>query len=128
MSSIQTTSDGSQPREWSISNRTLIVSAGSKRALAVLNGRDPLVLPPGSVLQFGDPLGELVVTRVRVIVGEGGGVVCVEAEPEPGRYRASAGPDRPAERPGHLRPVPSQPPRWSRVRPGKADGWPGTRL
>jgi hypothetical protein len=118
MTSIPTTSGGHQPREWSISNRTLIVSAGSKRALAVLNGCEPLLLPPGSVLQFGDPLGELVVTRVRVIVGEDGGIVCLEAEPEPGRYRGSAGPDRPAERPGHLRPVPSQPPRWSRVRPG----------
>jgi len=119
MTSIQTTtSDDSQPREWSISNRTLIVSAGSNEALAVLNGREPLLLPPGSVLQFGHPLGELVVTRVRVIVGEGAGIVCVEAEPEPGRYRASSGPGRPAERPGHLRPVPSQPPKWSRVRPG----------
>jgi len=91
MTSIQTTtSNDSQPREWSISNRTLIVSAGSNQALAVLNGREPLLLPPGSVLQFGHPLGELVVTRVRVIVGEGAGIVCVEAEPEPGRYRASS--------------------------------------
>ena len=71
----------------SISNRTLIVSADSKRVLAVLNGRDPLLLPLGSVLQFGHPLGELVVTRVRVIVSEGGGIVCVETEPEPGRRR-----------------------------------------
>ena len=118
MTSIPTTSDGGQPREWSISNRTLIVSAGSKRMLAVLTGRDPLLLPPGSVLQFDDPPGELVVTRVCFIVGEDGGIVCVEAEPELGRYRASAGLDRPAERPGHLRPVPSQPPQWSRVRPG----------
>lgn len=119
MTSIQTTtSDDSQPREWSISNRTLVVSAGSNEALAVLNGREPLLLPPGSVLQFGHPLGEFVVTRVRVIVGEGAGVVCVEAEPEPGRYRASPGSGRPAQRPGHLRPVPSQPPQWSRVRPG----------
>ena len=118
MTSIPTTSDGSQPRQWSISNRTLIVSVGGKRVLAVLNGRDPLLLPPGSVLQFGGTLGELVVTVVRVIVGEEGGVVCVETEPEPRHYRASAGPARPAERPGHLRPVSGQPPRWSRVRPG----------
>lgn len=118
MTSIQTTSDGSQPREWNISNQTLIVRAGSNQALAVLNGREALLLPPGSVLQFGEPLGELVVTRVRVIVGESGGVVCVEAEPEPGRHRASAGPGRPAERMGHLRLVPSRPVQWSPVRPG----------
>jgi len=117
MTSIPTTSDASQPRQWSISNRTIVVSADSKRVLAVLNGRDPLLLPPGSVLQFGDPLGELVVTRVGVIVGEDGGVVCVEAEPQPGHYRASAGPGRRAERPGYLRPVPSQTPWWSLVRP-----------
>jgi hypothetical protein len=117
MTSIPTTSDGSQPRQWSMSNRTVIVSAESKRVLAVLNGRDPLLLPPGSVLRFGDPLGELVVTKVGVIVGEDGGVVCVEAEPEPGHYRAPAGPGRRAERPGHLRPVPSQPPWWSRMGP-----------
>lgn len=117
MTSIPTTSDDSQ-REWSISDRTLIVSSGSKRALAVLNGREPLLLPPGSVLQFGDPLGELVVTGVRVIVGEGGGVVCVEAEWEPGRHRVSAGPGRSAGKPGYLRPVPGQPPRWRGIRPG----------
>ena len=29
MTSIPTTSDGSQPREWSINNRTLILSAGA---------------------------------------------------------------------------------------------------
>ncbi|MGH3198160.1 MAG: hypothetical protein ACRDOH_13995 [Streptosporangiaceae bacterium] len=120
MTDIPTTSDDSQPREWSISNRTLIVSAGSKRVLAVLTGHDPLLLSPGSVLQFDDPLGELVVTRVRVIVGEGGGTACAEAEPvpKPGHYHASAAPDRPVEQPGHLRSVLSQPPRWSRVRPG----------
>jgi len=117
MTSIQTTSDPSQPREWSISNQTLIVSAGSNRALAVLNGRAPLLLPPGSVLEFGDPLGELMVTGVRVIVGGDGGVVCIEAEPEV-RYRATAGPGRPAERPGYLQPVPAQTPRRNRVRPG----------
>lgn len=118
MTSIQTTSDGTQPREWDVSSQTLIVCAGSNRALAVLNGREPLLLPPGTVLQFGGPPGELVVTGIRVIVGESGGIVCVEAEPESGRYRASAAPSRPAERMGHLRPVPSQPLRWSPVRPG----------
>ncbi len=119
MTSIPITSDDSQPREWSISNRTLVLSAGSKRALAVLNGRGPLLLPPGSVLQFEDPLGELVVTRVRVVVGEGGGVVCAEAEPaKPGHYCASEARGHRAERPGHLRPVPSQAPWWSQVRPG----------
>ena len=59
MTGIPSTRDDDQPREWSISNQTLIVSAGSQRVLAVLSGRDPLLLPPGSVLQFGDPLGEL---------------------------------------------------------------------
>lgn len=54
MTSIPATGDGSQPREWSISNRTLILSAGSRLVLAVLNGQDPLLLPPGSVLQFDD--------------------------------------------------------------------------
>lgn len=117
MTSIPTTSDGSQPREWSISNRTLILSAASKQVLGVLNGPGSLLLPPGSVLQFGEPLGDLVVTRVRVIVGEGGGIVCAEAEPER-RHRASAGPSAPLERPGFLRPVPGESPRWSRVRPG----------
>lgn len=118
MTPIPTTSDGSQPREWSISDQTLVLRSGSKQVLAVLNGRDPLLLPPGSVLEFDSPLGEFVVTRVRVILGEGGGIMCVEAEPETEYYRASSGPGRPAERQGHLRPVPSQPPRWSRVRPG----------
>jgi hypothetical protein len=120
MTSIPITGYDSQPREWSIGNRTLIVSAGSKRALAVLNGSDPLLLPPGTVLQFDDPPGELVVTRLRVILGEGGGIVCAEAEPapEPGHYRASAAPGHPARRPAHLRPVPSQRPWWSPVRPG----------
>ena len=60
------------------------VNAGSKRVLwAVLNGCDPLLLPPGSVLQFGEPLGGLVVTRVRVIVGEGGATVRAEAGSAP---------------------------------------------
>ena len=110
MTSIPATSEVSQPPQWSISNKTIIVSAGSKRVLAVLNGRDPLLLPPGSVLQFGDPLGELVVTRLGVIAGEDGVAVCVEAEPQPGRYRAPAGPGRRAGRPGYLRPAPSQTP------------------
>jgi hypothetical protein len=73
MTVIPAASGGTQPREWSVSNRTLVVSADSKRVLAVLNGRDPLLLPPGSVLQLGDPPGELVVTRIRVMVSEGGG-------------------------------------------------------
>ncbi len=104
MTGIPTTSDGGHPREWSISNRTLILGSGNKPVLAVLTGRDPLLLSPGTVLQFDDPPGELVVTKVRVIVGEGGGTVCAEAEPmpKPMHYRTSAAPDRPAERPGHL--------------------------
>ena len=120
MTGIPTTSDDSQPRESSISKQTIILSAGSKQVLAIMNGCDPLLLPPGTVLQFDDPLGELVVTGIRVILGEGSGTVCVEAEPapKPAPHRTSAAPDGPAERQGHLRPVPSQPPRWSRVRPG----------
>jgi hypothetical protein len=113
-----TTSDGSQPRQWNISNQTFIISASSRRVLAILNGCDPLLLQPGSVLQFGDPHGELVVTRVGVIAGEDDGVVCVEVEPQPGYNRASAGPGHPAERPRHLRLVPGQPPRSGRRRPG----------
>jgi hypothetical protein len=120
MTGIPNAGDGSQLREWSVSNRTLILSAGSEQVLAVLTGREPLLLPPGTVLQFDDPPGELVVTSVRVILGEGGGTVCAEAEPtpEPKHSRTSSGPGGPAERPGYLRPVPSQPSRWSRVRPG----------
>lgn len=67
MTSIPTMSDGTQPRQWGITNQTLIVSASAKRVLAVLNGREPLVLPPGSVLHLGDPLGALVVTKVSVM-------------------------------------------------------------
>jgi hypothetical protein len=119
MTGSPATSDDSGSREWSVSNRTLVVSADTKRVLAILKGRDPLLLPPGSVLQFGDPLGELVVTRVRVMVGEGGGIVCAESEPMPKpHYRASAAPSDPAERPGRLHAVPSRPPRWRQVRPG----------
>lgn len=120
MSGVPTSDGGSQPLEWSISNHTLILSAGSKQVLAVLTGREPLLLPPGTVLQFDDPPGELVVTSVRVIPGEGGGTVCAEAEPmpKPVHYRTSAASDGPAERPGYLRPVLDQPPRWNRVRPG----------
>lgn len=107
MTSIPIVSDGPQPRQSSISDQTLVVSPGGTRVLAVLNGRGPLVLPPGSVLQLGDPLGQFVVTKVGVIVGAEGGVVCVEAEPEHRHYRASPDPDHPAQRHGHLRPVPN---------------------
>jgi hypothetical protein len=119
MTSSPITSDDRQPREWSIAGRTLILSAADHRALAVLNGGDPLLLPPGSVLRFGDPPGELVVTRIRVILGEDGAVVCAETEPAPKAdlRRSSAAPARPAPPPGHLRPVPAQIP-WSQVRPG----------
>jgi hypothetical protein len=46
MTSIPTISDGSQPRQWSISNRTLVVSAGGERVLAVLNGRESCASRP----------------------------------------------------------------------------------
>jgi hypothetical protein len=120
MTSIPDTSDDSSPQEWSIGNRTLILSAGSQRPLAVLNGRYPLLLSPGSMLQLDDPPEELVVTKLRLILGDGGGVVCAEVEPaaQPERYRASAAPSRQAEPPRHLRSAPGQLPRWSRVRPG----------
>jgi hypothetical protein len=120
MTSSPVASTDGQPREWSIANRTLVVSADSKRALAVLNTRYPLLLPPGTVLQFDGPPGELVVTRIRVVADRDGGIVCAEVEPAPGggRDRTSAVPGHPAVRPGHLRPVPSPAPWWSSVRPG----------
>ena len=116
MTSTPDISDDSPPREWSIGTRTLILSAGRERPLAVLNGCYPLLLPPGSVLQLDDAPWELVVTKLRLILGDGDGIVCAEAEPA--RFRASAAPSQQAEPPRHLRPAPGQPPRWSRVRPG----------
>lgn len=104
MTSIPATGDASQPREWSISNRSLILSAGSRRVLAVLNGQDPLLLPPGSVLQFDDPPGELVVTGIRVVAGDGGGIVCLETEPKPRRHRGARG--------DYGRPAASRPASW----------------
>ncbi len=120
MTSSPITSDDRHPREWGIGNRTLILSARSQRALAVLNGPGPLLLPPGSVLQFDGPPGELVVTAIRVILGEGGAIVCAEAEPapKPDVRRASPAPGRLPGRTGQLRLVPDQTPWWSQVRPG----------
>lgn len=120
MTTIPIPNGDGQPRECAISNQTLIVSAGTGKALAVLNAPGPLLLPPGSVLQFDGPPGELVVTSIRVIAGHDGGIVCAEAEPAstPARYRGSPPPGRSSERPGHLRPAPDQPPRWTAVRPG----------
>jgi len=77
-------SDRAGPREWSIGNRTLIVSAGQRRPLAVLSARYPLLLPPGSVLQFDDGLDDQRVVGVRVIAGQGRGIVCLEVEPVAG--------------------------------------------
>lgn len=110
-------------RGWPVSRRSRGSGARYLHAVTiavpgVLNGREPLLLPPGSVLQFGDPLGQLVVTKVGVIVGEEGGVVCVEAEPEPGQYPVLSRLDHPTQRAGYLRPVPSQLPQSSGVRPG----------
>lgn len=118
MVSIPATNYGSHPREWSISNRTLILSAGSKQVLAVLNGHQPLLLPPGAVFQVNDPPGELVVTGVRIVAGDGGGIVCLEAEPGPGTRHSSTAPGRPGERSRYLQPVPTQTPWWSPIRPG----------
>jgi hypothetical protein len=112
MTSSPVASTDGQPREWSIGNRTLIVRTGSRRALAVLNTGCPLLLPPGTVLQFDGPPGELVVTGIRVVAGRDGGIVCAEVEPAPGggRSHTTVVPGRPAGQPGHLRPVPSQGP------------------
>jgi hypothetical protein len=120
MTSSPVASTDGQPREWSIGNRTLIVRAGSKRALAVLNTGYPLLLPPGTVLQFDGPPGEVVVTGIRVVAGRDGGIVCAEVEPAPGgeRYHTSVTSGHPAGGLGHLRPVPTRTPRWSTVRPG----------
>jgi hypothetical protein len=120
MTSIPIARDRSQARERSISNQTLILSAGSKQVLAILNARYPLMFPPGSVLQFDGPPGELVVTRVGVTVGEASGIVWAEAEPvaKPVYNLASAAHDIPAEQPGRLRSASGGLTRWSRVRPG----------
>jgi hypothetical protein len=110
MTSSPVASTDGRPREWSIGNRTLIIRADSKRALAVLNTSYPLLLPPGSVLQFDDPPGEMVVTRIRIVAARNGGIVCAEVEPAPGggRYHTSVMLGHPAGRPGHLRPVPTR--------------------
>jgi hypothetical protein len=120
MTSSPMTSDDRQPHEWNIGNRTLILSADSHRALAVLNRCDPLLLPPGSVLQFDDPPGELVVTRIRVILGEGGAIVCVAAEPAPRPVPIALRQPQaaPQSGPGTCGRYPSQTPWWSQVRPG----------
>ncbi|MDQ2815712.1 MAG: hypothetical protein M3Z75_28675 [Actinomycetota bacterium] len=120
MTSNPADSTHGQPREWSIGTRTLIVSAGSKQALAVLTSDYPLLLPPGTLLQFDGPPGELVVTGIRVVAGRDGGIVCADVEPASVRERrhTSAVPGHPAGRPGHLRPVPTQTPWWSSIRPG----------
>jgi len=55
MTSTPVVGDDRPSREWSIAHRTLSLSTGSHGPLAVLNGRHPLLLPPGSVLQVDDP-------------------------------------------------------------------------
>lgn len=117
MTGIPIASDDGQSREWNIGHRTLILSASGNR---VLDTHYPL-LPAGSVLQLDGPPGEVVVTGIRVILGEATGIVCAEAGPAPRlEYR------RAAAAAGHLadrREVPapgidSLPPRLTRVRPG----------
>jgi hypothetical protein len=99
-----------QPREWNIGSRTLIVSATTKRALAVLNAPSPLLLPPGSIVQFDGQPAELVVTGVRVIAGRLGGIVCAEVEPlSPGAHDRRPAPKPRSQRPRQLRPVPGPP-------------------
>jgi len=98
-----------QPREWNIGNRTMIVSADTKRALAVLNAEHALLLPPGAIVQFDGQPGEFVVTGIRVIAGRLGGIVCAEVVPAPPRESESNPPPR--RRPAryrHLRPAPSE--------------------
>ena len=82
-------------------NRTLIVSATSRRALPVLNAQYPLLLPPGTIVQFDGQPGEFVVTGTRVIAGRLGGIVCAEVEPVEHNWRPSAKP--PPQRSRHLR-------------------------
>lgn len=104
-----------QPREWNIGNRTLIVSASSKRALAVLNAPCPLLLLPGTIVQFDGQPGELVVTGVRVIAGRLGGMVCAEVEPVlPAEQNGNSPSELRPERPRHLRSESSEPRRHRR--------------
>ncbi|MGH3198157.1 MAG: hypothetical protein ACRDNT_20075 [Streptosporangiaceae bacterium] len=56
-----------KPREWDIGNRTLIISAGQRHALGVLNARYPLLLPVRSVLEFDDVLDDQRIAGVGVI-------------------------------------------------------------
>jgi hypothetical protein len=99
-----------QPREWNIGNRTLIVSASSKRALAVLTAPSPLLLVPGTIVQFDGQPDELVVTGVRVIAGRLGGIICAEVEPVLPAEHDRNPPSKPRpERPRHLRSASSQP-------------------
>ncbi|HEY5358833.1 MAG TPA: hypothetical protein VIJ82_14345 [Streptosporangiaceae bacterium] len=58
--------------------------------LAVLNARYPLLLPPGSVLQFDDALDDQQVVGLRVIAGQGGGIACVEVDPAAATRRRPA--------------------------------------
>lgn len=119
MTGIMMGSGDVQSREWNIDHRTLVLSASGNRVLATLNTRYPLLLPAGSVLQFDGPPGALVVTGVRVIFGEGTGIVCAEAEPAPAleQHRAAAAGEFPAD--GRAVPAPDGlSPRWHRIRPG----------
>lgn len=121
MTGIPIASDDSQSREWSIDHTTLILSAGGNRVRATLNMRYPLLLPAGSVLQSDDPPGELMVTGIRVILGEATGIVCAGAEPAPKleHHRATTAGGHLADRRGVPTPgIDSLPPRWSRERPG----------
>ena len=121
MTGIPIASDDVQSRQWSIDHRTLVLSARGNRVLAILNTHYPLLLPAGSVLQFDEPPGELVVTGIRVILGEATGIVCAEAEPALAleHHRAAAAEGHLAGRRGVPAPaIDSRSPRWSRVRPG----------
>jgi hypothetical protein len=96
-----------QPREWAIGNRTLIVNARSKRALAVLDAPSPLLLPPGSIVQFDGQPGEFVVRGIRVIAGRLGGIVCAEVEPvRVAKRNSNPQPKIPSGRPRHLQAAP----------------------
>ncbi len=76
MTGIPIASDDGKPREGSTGSRTLIISAGSKPALTVLNAPCPLPLPPAACSSLATPPGGLVVTGAASSPTQPGGLVC----------------------------------------------------